>query len=256
MVCEYKPHKEDPNPNRTRITISGNQICYPGNVDTPTASLKLVKLLINSVLSRRGAKFAIFDIENFYLNTPLERYAYVRIKLTNIPEEFIADYNLHQFAKDGWVYFEIRKGVYGLPQAGNSANDLLTKRLNAKGYYQTDTTPGLWRHKWRPIISSLIVDNFGIEYVGKHHARHLQTVLRKHYTITEDWTGLKYAGIDLAWDYFKRTCRLSLDGYIKTLIIKYGHTAPDKPQLSPHKHIPFSTAPRSSTRHPQTPAPL
>ena len=60
-----------------------------------------------------------------------------------------------------------------------------------------------------------------------------------HYTITEDWTGSKYAGIDLAWDYSKRTCHLSLDNYIKILLIKYGHTAPGKPQLSPHKHIPI-----------------
>ena len=50
VVCEVKPHKEDP--NRTRITVSGSQICYPGDVGTPTGSLDLVKLIINSVLSR------------------------------------------------------------------------------------------------------------------------------------------------------------------------------------------------------------
>ena len=30
-----------------------------------------------------------------------------------------------------------------------------------------------------------------------------------------------------------------MEGYIKTLIIKYGHAAPGKPQLSPHKYIPI-----------------
>jgi len=107
VVCEVKSHKEDP--NRTRITIGGNRICFPGNVGTPTGSLELVKLLINSILSRRGAKFVIFDIKDFYLNTPLERYKYVRVKLTDIPDEFIVEYNLQQFAIDGWVYFKIRK---------------------------------------------------------------------------------------------------------------------------------------------------
>ena len=61
-VCEVRPDKDDP--NRTRITVAGNKIYYPGDVATPTGSLELVKLLINSVLSRRGAKMACFDTKN------------------------------------------------------------------------------------------------------------------------------------------------------------------------------------------------
>ena len=59
VVCKVKPHKEDP--NRTRITVAGSQICYPGYVGTPTGSLDLVKFIINSVLSRRNARFFYFD---------------------------------------------------------------------------------------------------------------------------------------------------------------------------------------------------
>ena len=50
---------------------------------------------------------------------------YVRIKLANIPDEFIKEYNLTGCDRDGWIYFEIRQGCYGLPQAGILANDLL-----------------------------------------------------------------------------------------------------------------------------------
>ena len=46
-------------------------------------------------------------------------------------------------------------------------NKLLEQRLNKAGYYQCTTNPGLWRHKWRPILFCLIVDNFGIEYADK-----------------------------------------------------------------------------------------
>ena len=70
VVCEYRAHKEDP--NRTRITIGGNRICYPGNVGTPTGLLKLVKLIINSFLSRRYVRFVAFDISNFYLSMPMD----------------------------------------------------------------------------------------------------------------------------------------------------------------------------------------
>ena len=56
-------------------------IIYPGEVATPTASLELVNLIIKSVLSRYGAKFACFDVKNFYLETPMDRSEFVKIKI-------------------------------------------------------------------------------------------------------------------------------------------------------------------------------
>ena len=61
--------------------------------------------------------------------------------------------------------------------------------LNKEGYYQCPATPGLWRHKWRPILFCLIVDNFGIKYVDKRHADQLCDILLEHYGITQDWSG-------------------------------------------------------------------
>jgi hypothetical protein len=92
VVCEVCPEKDDP--DRTRITIGGNRICYPGNVGTNTASLELVKLLLNSVLFRKGAWFSTIVLKNFYLDTPMPDPEYVRIKLFDIPDEFIKEYNL------------------------------------------------------------------------------------------------------------------------------------------------------------------
>ena len=55
-----------------------------------------------------------------------------------------------------------------------------------------------------------------------------------------DWEGKNFVGIDLDWNYAskhtERTCRLSMDGYIDKLLIKYNRTRPRKPQLSPHCH--------------------
>jgi hypothetical protein len=56
--------------------------------------------------------------------------------------------------------------MYGLKQAGKLVNDLLSERLFKHGYYQCATTPGLWRHKWQPVIFVLIVDDFGINTQG------------------------------------------------------------------------------------------
>ena len=165
VVCELKPHKEDP--NRTRITVAGSKICYPGDVGTPTGSLDPVKLIINSVLSRRNARFVCFDLKKFYLQTLMERSEYLRINLSDIPHKFIKEYDLTQSVQNRWIYFEIFRGCYGLQQSGRLANDLLRTRLEKEVYYEAATKPGLWSHKWRPIQFFLLVEEFGIEYVGK-----------------------------------------------------------------------------------------
>ena len=74
--------------------------------------------------------------------------------------------------------------------------------------------PGLWRHKWLPIQFMLIVDDFGVEYVGRNHAEHLDSVIKKFHEISEDWESENFAGIGLIWDYKQKhsgiTCRLSM----------------------------------------------
>ena len=90
------------------------------------------------------------------------------------------------------------------------SNKLIEQRLNKAGYYQCPNTPGLWRHNWRPILFCLIIDNFGIEYVDKHHDDHLHDILLEHYKITQYWSGSQFASIALTWDYSNRTCRLSI----------------------------------------------
>ena len=166
MVCEVRPQKEDP--NRTRITIGGNRICYPGDTGTKTGSLEVVKLLFNGILSQPNAKFACFDIKNFNLGTPLNQPEYIHINLMDIPAEFTTEYNLHSFVHDGWIYFEITKAIYGLKQASKLANDLLTDHLGSHGYFLTAMTPGLWRHKWHSIMFILIVDDLALSSVNNN----------------------------------------------------------------------------------------
>ena len=76
----------------------------------------------------------------------------MKIPLAQIPDKIIAEYVLkNKVHSDGAVYIEIRKGMYGLPQAGMLAYKLLKRRLAKHGYYEVHHTPGYWRHMWRPI---------------------------------------------------------------------------------------------------------
>ena len=82
IVCKLRPHKKEV--ERTRLTVGGNLIDYPGDVSTKTAGLTTAKLLFNSVVSTPNAKFMGIDVKNFYLNTPMERYEYMRLPLSLI----------------------------------------------------------------------------------------------------------------------------------------------------------------------------
>ena len=64
---------------------------------------------------------------NFYLCTPLYCKEYARTKISVILQEFIDKYRLMDFVHNGWVYFEISMGMYGLKQAGKLADTLLIK---------------------------------------------------------------------------------------------------------------------------------
>ena len=104
-------------------------------------------------------------------------------------------------AHKGFIYWEICKAIYRLPNTGRFANKRFRQKFKPAGFYEIAHTPGLWKHKRRPIKFFLIVDNFGVKCVGKEHIDYLITSLRQIYTrITVDWTGELYADINLKWN--------------------------------------------------------
>ena len=129
---------------------------------------------------------------------------------------------------------EVRKGMYGLPQGGILAYERLVKHLNAHSYFATANTPGLFRHRTRPVTFSLVVDNFGVKYVGEQHAQHLIDTLKSLYTVTTNWTGSLYCGLTLKWNYINRTCDVSMPGYVAKALSTLQHPEPTREQHAPH----------------------
>ena len=164
--------------------------------------------------------------KSFYLCTPMDRYEYMKMPLSIFPEHIKRQYNMEAHALNGFVYLEIRKAIYGLPQGGILANKLLRKRLAPHGYYEVAHTPGLWRHVTRPIEFSLVVDDFGVKYVGKKHADHLLKVLHKYYKTSTDWKGSLYCGVSLNWNYNELYVDISMPGYIDKVRQRFNHEMP------------------------------
>jgi hypothetical protein len=239
------------------LTVGSNQINYPGNKLTPTANLTTAKLLIKSTISMPGAIFLGIDLANFYLNIPLPNCKYMCLCLNIIPEEIELAYNLRNIVeRDRWVYIKIRKGMYGLPQAGILAKYLLEQQLSIKGYYQCQHMPGLWHHMWRTITFCLVIDNFGIKVTDVADFHHLKMALKEDYEVAIDWTGSLFCGVKLMWDYEQCHVNCSIPGYINNALKKYQHPTPMAPQDAPYAVAPVQYDPKVHRVESNTTSPL
>jgi hypothetical protein len=189
-----------------------------------------VKLLLNSVISTPGARFATFDIKDFYLGTPMARKEYMRIPLAYIPQSIIDQYAHNEKAHKGLVLIEISKGMYVFPQAGILSFNHLKTNLATHDYAPCTHTPGLWTHSTRDITFSLVVDDFGIKYTNRDDAIHLLTALEEMYTVKTDWTRSLYLAVTLNWDYIHSTVNISMPGYIAKALESFQHTPTHPPR--------------------------
>jgi len=233
ICANYRPKKADP--NRSRLTVRLN---VPGDCGTPIVDMVTVKLHLNSVILTKGTHYCTIDLKDFYLMTPMTRQEYMRMKIKDLPEEFVTMYNLtNKATANGFVYIKIQKGMYGLPQAGILAQELLEQRLNKHGYRQSPITPGLWRHNYQPISFTLCVDDFDIKYVRFEHAEHLASILSKHYKCSHDWDGQGYLGMTINWDYTGQAVHASMLDYIPEALTCFQHPTPRIPQHQLYSHV-------------------
>ncbi len=75
--------------NRTRVTVGGNLLHYLGNCGTFTVDMITAKLHLNSVVSTKNACYCTFKLKDFYLNTPMDQPEYMRMKISNLPPDFV-----------------------------------------------------------------------------------------------------------------------------------------------------------------------
>eukprot|EP00804_Cyclotella_cryptica_P022400 CCRYP_020040-RA/>CCRYP_020040-RA protein AED:0.46 eAED:0.46 QI:0/-1/0/1/-1/0/1/0/89 len=80
------------------------------------------------------------DIKDFYLNTPMVRPEYMRLKLSDIPDHIIKLYKLDKLVTtDGYVYVLIQRNVAVSHRRASSLNNSLKKvgpqRLPAKFHH-------------------------------------------------------------------------------------------------------------------------
>ena len=161
----------------------------------------------------------------FYLMTTFDRFEYMRMRIDLIPQELIDLYNLGDKVKYdskdvGYVYMEIRKGMYGIPQLGILSNKLLKERLTKYGYNEVAHTPGLYKHDTRPVWFTLVVDDFGIKYISQDNAQNLIDALKEFYKVEIYWKRKLCCGIILDWHYDTNYVNILMPKYVNKQLIR------------------------------------
>ena len=152
-----------------RVTVGGNILTVLTSTSAPTADLPTIKMLWSLVLFTLDAKYFMIDAPNFYLGTPVKRLEDMQMPINIIPQEIIDNYNFQNIVDNEWVYIRIQKGMNGLSHSCKLARNALLKRMCNVRYFTCQFTPGLRKHVLRPVTFTLVVDKFGIKFVGNKH---------------------------------------------------------------------------------------
>ena len=100
--------------------------------------------------------------------------------------------------------------MYGFKEAAILAYDQLKDHLAKYGYIPFKHTPGMWHHTTQPPTFTLTVDDFGIKYFSNQDANHLLSALKDKYSITINWSGDLYLGLNIYWQYDKAYVEISI----------------------------------------------
>ena len=93
FVCAHRPNKSKP--YRVRLVVGGDKLTTALDVRSPAISIVDTKLHFNSTISdaARGARYATADIKDFFLQSNMPTFQYMRIHRKYIPMKSL---NVHK----------------------------------------------------------------------------------------------------------------------------------------------------------------
>ena len=134
----------------------------------------------------------------------------------------------------------VTKGIYGLPQAGRLAHEKLCRLLKKHDYHAMPNTPCLFAHATNGVMFTLVVDDFLIKSHDRAAVEHLFAAIREEYRLEVDWTASKYIGMSIEYNRKEHWLRLSMPGYVKAALVRFGVERAGKPTHNPTKFDPIA----------------
>ena len=105
--------------------------------------------------------------------------------------------------------------MYGRKQAAILVYEYLSNLLREANYVPIIGTLGLWKHKTRPTVFCLCVDDLGVKYFSPDDLQHLHKAISKQYTCKIDIKGNNFLCFTLDWNYDKGFVDISMPNHVK-----------------------------------------
>lgn len=141
-----------------RIVAMGNHqdrsLYKRKDVSSPAVRTETLFLVIAITASKHSRLYS-FDIAGAYLHSNLPEERSIAIRFTREVSELMNEmYENVERDIQGFCYGLLRKGLYGLIEAGNLWNKLLSSALNTAGYQASSYDPCLfWKKREKPAAS-------------------------------------------------------------------------------------------------------
>ena len=176
-VYDYLPRKY--NPYHVRLTIGGDNINYPSNSGSPSATLLEAKFIFDRLISTPGSWFICADIKDYFLCSHIERFEYIKIPFHWILEDICIQYNLFSLVEpDGYMYCKVIKGMYKIKQSDCLTFDHLVTILAPDINFPVRESPGLCNHQTHPMLFSLCVEDIVIKANSLDDAHHIINAIK------------------------------------------------------------------------------
>ena len=94
MVCDNRPLKREK--TRCRLVVGGDKLTYDNETAAPTANLLEAKLILNSTISTKNAKFLTADIKDFFLSSKIAKPEFMKMHKDEIPNDVFRKYNMQK----------------------------------------------------------------------------------------------------------------------------------------------------------------
>jgi len=219
--------------------VNGGHMTDPNRYDpfektAPTISLEVVMTQLIMCIKNKW-KAESFDVESAYLNSGLkpERFHKMRIsgKIAKLLQE--VDPKCRRYIQtDGTILVEIRRSLYGLPEAAQLWYDYLSNALIQGGYRKCPNEPCLFRRVTREgnvSIVSIYVDDCLHIYSKPEMRDHLYASLEKAnlknlkiYKLSDD-NDISFLGLNISAKKERHFTHLevSQSGYLESLLSMY-----------------------------------
>ena len=220
------------------------------DLSSPTANPITVMTLLH-INAVRDYELSTYDWTGAFLTTPIDHDKDKRLFL-RVPKIIVGHWKriypeATQFIhSDGCLYLELEKYLYGLPPASNRFHEFVKKILLKNNFVVNAADPCAFHleTKWGPIDTTVHVDDFLASFPNLSARAMFEDMMKPHGSLTAHHNEITYLGMTIERDRARRITKISQDGYVKSLLEKFGGAAL-KPAETPGSEDMFEIDPES-----------